>query len=228
MDTILWDEESNAYTNRAINFYGKDGLYAHEKRWADYFESTLNRFISTPKSFCDIGCGYGAVVYTILEKYKNAFVIGIDPGKESIQIAKKNINSDKVRLEVGHSHSLPIDDCSIDVVVLRMVMQWVPRNQILTTVSEIDRVLNPDGIIWLQEYLPNRALQSKSIHNNNVFIFKENYSKYFLSCPWYQEVFRQVDDIDKGEDQQRHISLIQKYSIEDVYLLKEGATERKV
>ena len=131
MDTILWDEESDAYTRRAINFHGKNGLYAKETEWADYFGATLNSFISTPESFCDIGCSYGAVVNEISKMYKNAFVVGIDPGEDSISVAKKNITSGNVRFEVGHSHSLPIDDKSMDVVILRKVLQWLPRSKVL-------------------------------------------------------------------------------------------------
>jgi len=130
-----------------------------------------------------------------------------------------------VKFKVGHSHSLPVLDNSVDVIILRMVLQWIPRNKLLQTISEIDRVLKVKGVIWLQDFLPNKPVTSKSCHNNSVYIFKENYPDYFLSCPWYREVFRRVSKVEEGEDQQRHISIIQKYKLRDVYLLKSGVTE---
>jgi len=31
---------------------------------------------------------------------------------------------------------------------------------------------------------------------------------YFLSCPWYHEVLRQVNNVEQGEDQQSHVSVL--------------------
>lgn len=226
MDSILWKEESDAYTRRALDLHGPERLFAHEETWAEYFAQTVNRFVRAPAAFCDIGCGYGAVAHEIVRIWPDATVHGIDPGPESIAIARQNIASPRAGFSVGHSHALPVPDESVDVVVLRMVLQWVPRRFLLRTVAEVDRILRPGGVVWLQDFLTNRPVTSASRHNDRVMIFKEDHTACFLACPWFREVLREVNQCDEGEDQQRHVSLLRKYPLDEVYLLKAGAVER--
>jgi hypothetical protein len=107
-----------------------------------------------------------------------------------------------------------------------MVLQWIPRGKIFATISEIDRILKSGAIIWIQDFLPNMPITSQSRHNKDVYIFKEDYSKYFTCSPQYNEIYRSVERIIDGEDQQRCISIVMKYEIRDVYLKKNGAIEQ--
>ena len=80
--------------------------------------------------------------------------------------------------------------------------------------------------MFVQDFLPNRSVTSQSRHGDEIYIFTNEYAKYFTSFPWFQEVYREVSLINDGEDQQRNISIIKKYNIDDVYLLKDGAVEK--
>ena len=108
-----------------------------------------------------------------------------------------------------------------------MVLQWVPRTYLIQTIAEINLVLKEDGIIYINEYLANRPVYSQSVHNSQVFIFKDDYVKYFTAFPWFREVYRFVYKIESGEDQQRFTSVIKKYKNEDVYLGKTSVTDIK-
>jgi hypothetical protein len=63
-------------------------------------------------------------------------------------------------------------------------------------------------------------------YHGGAFVFQEGYSKYFLCCPQYSKLFRQVSKIDEGEDQKIPIGLFQKYPLGDVCVLREGAIEK--
>ena len=133
-DTILWSEESDAYTRRAVeSSEGVGGLYSPDYEWSNFFKNILKQYINSPQTFCDIGCGYGRVAHELIDIFEDASIIGIDPGEKSIQTAIDNIKSDRVKFKVGHSHSLPVKDNSVDVVILRMVLQWIPRKKLLQT-----------------------------------------------------------------------------------------------
>ena len=228
METILWSEESDAYTNRAIDLLGIDKLALEDQNWIESFNQKIQKFSINPFSFCDIGCAYGSVLNSISKKYKDGCFIGVDPGVNSIEIAKKNSNHKDVKFFVGHSHNLPVEDKSIDVVILRMVLQWIPRSKIIQTIGEVDRILKDNGVIYLQDFFPNRPISSISSHNNEVFIFKDDYSKFFTNFPWYKELEREVSLFKEGEDQQRYVSILRKYPISEVYLEKKGVHEKKL
>ena len=87
-DTILWSEESDYYTRRA--FEGEDDPYNNTDRKSSIeiisklFE--VNSF--KPQSILHIGCSGGFSFSFYQEYFQNEKLYGIDPGKESIQIAK--------------------------------------------------------------------------------------------------------------------------------------------
>jgi tRNA G46 methylase TrmB len=89
MDTILWKEESDAYTKRAIQKLGISKIYDHEAEWAINFKEIILKYIKEPERILDIGCGYGAVIHEIKTLFPTSNFIGVDPGIESIKIASE-------------------------------------------------------------------------------------------------------------------------------------------
>ena len=87
-DTILWSEESDNYTRRAFESendpYNNTDRKSSIKIISKLFEA--NSF--KPQSILHIGCSAGFTFSFYQEYFQNAKLYGIDPGKESIQIAK--------------------------------------------------------------------------------------------------------------------------------------------
>ena len=226
MNKNLWIEESDKYTERAEDFLNdklfgnKDQLLASRK-----ISSILSNYTSDPKNILDIGCAYGGLIYELMKNYSTTNFDGIDPGKKSIEIANKNIQSKRVTFIEGFSDQLPFEDNKFDVVILMMVMQWIPRSDLIKTISEVDRVLKIGGLIFLEEYLPNQPVTSISRHNKDISIYKDNYSDFFSVYPWFKEVYREVIQIEDGPDHQRNISVIRKYDLSKVYISKNGPSE---
>lgn len=226
MDTKLWIEESDNYTSRAIETYG-DAIYNSDDKSIIERFNNINNFIKNPQKILDIGCSYGASINGLKDFYKDSKFFGIDPGKESIEIAKKNLEDKRIKFKIGHSHELPYDDNQFDIIIISMVLQWIPRNLLIRTISEVDRVLKKKGIIYIQEFLTNKPVTSQSRHDKEIYIFKDDYSNYFEAFPWFKEVFKEVKEIENGEDQQRTVSIIRKYCISEAYTLKTAAKETK-
>ena len=229
MDTILLDEESNNYTKRGHE-NGSKFLYrkkANREFMVNEFIKMINIYNPNPKNILDIGSGYGGTLYELHQVFPKTIFFGIDPGDESLSVARENIKGSNVKFIKGYSHKLDFDDNTFDVVNLCMVMQWVPRKYTIQTIAEIDRVLQFGGLVYLNEFLPNKPVASQSIHNEKVYIFKNDYAKLFTAFPWYREIYRFVYKIEEGEDQQRYTSILQKYNIEEAYALKSSVTDIK-
>jgi len=54
----------------------------------------------------------------------------------------------------------------------------------------------------------------------------DNYYSFFTAFPWFKEVYREVIQIENGENQSRNISVIRKYEMESVYTLKSRTKEK--
>lgn len=225
MDTILWEEESDNYTQRAMELL-KGNLF-HGKSDSNFIcnAKVLEKFICNPSEALDIGCAYGGTINNLMKTFKDTKFYGIDPGKESIKIAEELINSDNALFSNGYSHDLPYSDNKFDLIIITNVLQWIPRKYLIRTISEIDRVLKDNGIIFLMDFLPNKPITSKSKHNNKISIFKDDYSTFFTAYSWFKEVYREISKIEDGEDQQRVLSFIKKYPLENMYSFKDGAVE---
>ena len=226
MNKNLWTEESDRYTERAKEFHNekffgnKDQIDASNRLF-----KIVSNYVPEPMNILDIGCAYGGLINELKNVYKKALFLGIDPGKKSIEIANNNIQSKRVSFVECFSDNLPIEDGKFDIVILSMVIQWIPRQDLIKTISEVDRALKTGGVIYLEDYLSNQPVTSISKHNRAISIYKENYSAYFSAYPWFKEVYREVSQIEDGSDHQRNISVLRKYDLKEVYTLKKGPTE---
>ena len=89
--------------------------------------------------------------------------------------ANNNVQSKRVSFLQGFSDNLSIEDDKFDIVILSMVMQWIPRQDLIKTISEVDRALKTGGVIYLEDYLSNQPVTSISRHNREISIYKDNY-----------------------------------------------------
>ena len=192
------------------------------------FKEVISKQFDKIDTVLDIGCAYGTSINDMSQYFQETTFIGVDPGSQTVELASKKFEDrGKISFKVGYMHNLPIEDTSVDVVVLNMVLQWVPRSKIIASLAEIDRVLKPGGCIYIQDFDPYRPLYSVSHHNESIYIFKDDYPRMITSYPWFSEIHRRTFMLKEGEDQRRSVWVIQKNKIEDVYSLRKPVTEVK-
>lgn len=215
-DTILWKEESDNYTERAKQKLGPS-LFDDAEAISEA-EKIISQ-IPNPqdiRTILDLGCAYGEFSKVLAEKFPKAKIIGIDPGAKSIQLAKKSLNKYKnLQFIKGYSHDTKLDK-KFDLIILRMVLQWIPRSHLLKTISEVDRLSS--RFIYVKEFNPQSPKTSISVHNKKVRIFKQDYSKIFTSLPFYRLIFKETENLDKGDDFLKSLYLIEKISFEESYI----------
>jgi len=92
----------------------------------------------------EVGCGAGAVTRRIAEKAKPGQVIGFEPSVGFVNEAKARVGGyENVRFEVASGASLPLDDGSVDNLIMHTVLTHVEDP--LPLLTEAVRVLRSGG-----------------------------------------------------------------------------------
>lgn len=97
----------------------------------------------------DVGCGTG----TALAEYAalGCRAIGADPSPAMIAQARTRLG-DGADLQLLEGSRLPVDDASVDLVLLSLVLHSVPRADALTILREAARVLVADGRVLVIDF----------------------------------------------------------------------------
>ncbi|HCG8513573.1 TPA: class I SAM-dependent methyltransferase [Vibrio parahaemolyticus] len=104
----------------------------------------------------DFGCGYGRITKQISELGYSE-VVGIDSSKEMINRGL----SEYPELDLRHlsTEVLPFSDAEFDSIVLCAVLTCIPEQSARCQVlSELRRILKPQGVIYLAEFCSDRSL----------------------------------------------------------------------
>jgi ubiquinone/menaquinone biosynthesis C-methylase UbiE len=100
----------------------------------------------------DFGCGTGQVSLALAPFVER--VIAVDASAAMLQAAKRRLTGlDNVELRRGELEALPIDDASVDVATLMLVLHHVPEPG--KAIAELARVLKPRGSAIVVDMLPH-------------------------------------------------------------------------
>lgn len=127
-----------------------------------FINSTVKREGKRVGRILDVGCGNGKhTIYLAKEGFR---VCGIDISQKSLDIADKwlkeltplmreglfvTTNSDAPELKKGCVTAIPYPDEYFDAVICVGVLDHLFFDDTETAISEIDRVLKPEGLIFL-------------------------------------------------------------------------------
>ncbi|AFJ90945.1 bifunctional demethylmenaquinone methyltransferase/2-methoxy-6-polyprenyl-1,4-benzoquinol methylase UbiE [Blattabacterium sp. (Blaberus giganteus)] len=158
-----------------------DSLYSKEKKLKNMFDhiahkyDLINRILSfgidliwrkkTIHLLCkfnkkkvqkilDLATGTGDIAILLANKFKHAFITGLDPSDKMIKIAKQKIKNNffekRVQIIQGYSQNIPFQNETFDIVTIAFGI----RNfqYIHDSVREIYRILKPSGILVILEF----------------------------------------------------------------------------
>lgn len=133
--------------------------YAVQARFYDVFVEPLNAPLrSAARRLCppdpawtvlDIGCGTGAA----LAEYAahGCRVIGVDPSPAMLAQARERLGPE-ADLRVVDGRRLPVDDGSIDLVLVSLVLHSVSNEEAVALLREAARVLRPGGRVLVVDF----------------------------------------------------------------------------
>jgi ubiquinone/menaquinone biosynthesis C-methylase UbiE len=139
VDGFLWDAKAR------LEFRKK------KDRWITVFPDSLQE----GERMLSVGCGQGTDVFAALERMKrDAKIVGIDISSNSLKSAADEIGRTDLNNNATFIHAdvqkLPFENESFDTVWSLGVLHHVP--DIKAALSEIKRVLRPEGKLFLMLY----------------------------------------------------------------------------
>ncbi|XMB86805.1 class I SAM-dependent methyltransferase [Mycoplasmatota bacterium WC44] len=111
----------------------------------------------------DVGTGAGGFIYSISE-LANEYdeIIGIDTSEGAIEAAKKNFEDARISFLKMDALSMSFEDGVFDIVCLSNSLHHL--KDINKTISEMERVLKPDGFLLFNEMFSDVEEQKQLTH----------------------------------------------------------------
>ncbi len=102
----------------------------------------------------DLGAGTGTLAIMAKQRQPLAEVTGLDADPEILEIARRKAREAAVEIafDEGLSTDLPYDDATFDRVLSTLFFHHLTRAEKETTLTEIHRVLRPDGELHIADY----------------------------------------------------------------------------
>lgn len=172
----------------------------YDARWSFYVEATtretLARLTLRPgERLLDIGCGTGALLHRLSQRYPGAQLTGVDPVPEMLSVARHRLPSG-VELRQGWAERLPFEREWFDVVVSCNAFHYF--REPVAALSEMGRVLVPGGRLvitdWCDDYFSCRVcdLYLRLFRPAHVKVYRQEECRHLLLKAGYRNV-----DIDR-------------------------------
>lgn len=95
----------------------------------------------------DVGCGTGRFSEPLANRF-NARVIGVDPSRTMLEIARRNLRTEQVEFRQAPADALPLADAAADIVFMSMVFHHLDDPS--AAARECRRVLRKDGRVCVR------------------------------------------------------------------------------
>ena len=116
-------------------------------------ETEFSRYVRKDARIADIVCGYGRTLDQ-LRRLGYTDLIGFDFSDGMIRRGKRLFPELDLRIKNGSR--IELEDASVDAVVLFAVLTCIPGDSDQDTLlAEIWRILRPDGILYVNDFLLN-------------------------------------------------------------------------
>lgn len=166
---------------------------ADSKEFTTPFQAEeFQKYIAKDYSILDVGCGYGR---TLNELYSLGYhkLVGIDFAENMIK--RGNRMFPYLDLRVQENENINLDDESVDAVILFAVLTCICNDTAQEKlIAEIRRVLKPNGIIYVNDFL----LNTDERNLNRYEEYKDKYTYGVFELP--EGAVCRHHDIDRVEN----------------------------
>ena len=146
----FWDKEYSQSKNFSLSDSPAEDLL----KFARYLERNYGRqFLNPTANILDLGCGNGRNLIHLSKEYGSRG-IGCDISEVAIKQAKERAGGLPLKFFVaGLAEKFEMPDNSFDIVLDMMASHYLKTGERKTLISEIARVLKPDGWFLYKTFL---------------------------------------------------------------------------
>lgn len=171
-----WADQYDESSSKGAPYLLEEGV------WIDLVDPKANEKI------LDIGCGTGRITTQIYKFTKK--ITGIDISKEMLAIAQRKlpeVTFQQINIEDG----IPYNDNTFDKVISSLTFQFL--SDIKFPLTEIRRVLKPNGVAYISDFVEDAPLDWSDIKYKEPKIFKGSIS----SISKFRKLSDYIDTVDK-------------------------------
>lgn len=164
--------------DKALSISGESSAFFAEykaKKLAEWFPD----YASSEVSLLDFGCGDGLMTYFVKNAFKNASVYGVDPSPKSVEEAKSQFSGIEFCLSSDQHSHLDFKNESFDLIFSAGVFHHIPFAMHQSYISELIRILKPNGHLVIFELNPLNPLTTLTFKRNPI----DRHAK--MMWPWY-------------------------------------------
>ncbi|KKQ25104.1 MAG: Methyltransferase type 11 [Candidatus Woesebacteria bacterium GW2011_GWA1_37_8] len=116
-------------------------------------EITKKKFNNSPITFLDIGCGGGKTLLYLQKIRPNWKLWGLDVSKDAISYTRRK-HGRNISFINSSAEKIPVNDNYFDLIYTSDTLEHLEK--LSETISEINRVLKKDGILFISVPLSNQ------------------------------------------------------------------------
>lgn len=193
----LWLAEGNNWFIRNRQMLGNAAMLEY-----DWPLRLIRLYGLDPRTIVEVGCSNGWRLAALSENGRR-ICIGVDASADAITDGETRYP--KLDLRHALATCLPLPASTADLVIVSYLYHWIPREDLLTVISECERILRPGGFLILADFAPDQLTVTPYKHRVGVSTWKlpDGYAGLFLATGLYREVARVTynhDDHDNRAD----------------------------
>lgn len=182
--------QDNIFSQYEGNHYYERNKQVLNTQCDDHIMNVIKFLRLNPKNVAEVGCFNGFRLELVRQEF-NSKCWGIDASKEAIEAGRKEYPD--IELHQGTvAEACP--KRKFDLVICNFVLHWVDREVLLQSVAKIDALVQWGGTVILGDFLPDYQQKRKYHHlpELDVFTYKQDYGKIFISSGLYSEIYRYI------------------------------------
>lgn len=133
------------------------------------------------ENYLDIGTGTGRIPELLATQIERG--VGIDSSTEMLALARTTLEQSGIRhihVRKGDMYSLPIDDASIDLTTLHLVLHYSMEPALV--IAEACRTLKPGGKLVIVDFAPHQEEHLRTDHKHQRLGFSDKEIRSMLKA----------------------------------------------
>jgi len=152
------------------------------------------------KKVLEFGGNCGNLLYNMKQNNDATECFNVEASKDAVEFGKKNFQ-DSVNFVHGTIANNDISNNKkfenyFDLIIIDDVLDWVSRETIFQSVTNIDNLLKDDGFVFIRDFYPDKNTKNQNHHVKDGFVYnfkvKNSHAGIFLASGIYQVEWQKI------------------------------------